>query len=93
MSLLYDMIFDYTLRNVALGTFLLGLGSGAIGSFMTLRGQSLIGDAIAHATLPGVAIAYLLTGTKDPSFLLIGAAIAGVLGIGAITVIVRTKNR
>lgn len=92
MSLLYDMIFDYTLRNVALGTFLLGLGSGAIGSFMTLRGQSLIGDAIAHATLPGVAIAYLLTGTKDPSLLLIGAAIAGVLGIGAITVIVRTTK-
>ncbi len=92
MSLLYDMIFDYTLRNVALGTFLLGLGSGAIGSFMTLRGQSLIGDAIAHATLPGVAIAYLLTGTKDPSFLLIGAAIAGVLGIGAITAIVRTTK-
>jgi manganese/zinc/iron transport system permease protein len=59
---------------------------------MTLRGQSLIGDAIAHATLPGVAIAYLLTGTKDPSFLLIGAAIAGVLGIGAITAIVRTTK-
>lgn len=92
MSLLYDMIFDYTLRNVALGTLLLGLGSGAIGSFMTLRGQSLIGDAIAHATLPGVAIAYLLTGTKDPSLLLIGAAIAGVLGIGAIMAIVRSTK-
>ncbi|MFA5468746.1 MAG: metal ABC transporter permease [Sphaerochaetaceae bacterium] len=92
MSLLYEMIFDYTLRNVALGTLLLGLGAGAIGSFMTLRGQSLIGDAIAHATLPGVAIAYLLTSAKDPSVLLIGAAIAGVLGIGAITVIIRTTK-
>ncbi|MDX9915580.1 MAG: metal ABC transporter permease, partial [Sphaerochaeta sp.] len=63
MSLLYDLFFDYTLRNVALGTLLLGLGSGAIGSFMTLRGESLIGDAIAHATLPGVVLAYLLTST------------------------------
>ncbi len=92
MSLLYDMIFDYTLRNVALGTFLLGLGSGAVGSFMTLRGESLLGDAIAHATLPGVALAYMLTNTKDPLVLLIGAAIAGVLGIGAITAITRTTK-
>lgn len=92
MSLLYDMVFDYTLRNVALGTFLLGLGSGAIGSFMTLRRQSLLGDAIAHATLPGVALAYMLTSSKDPLVLLFGAAIAGVLGIGAITAITRTTK-
>lgn len=92
MGLLYDIIFDYTLRNVALGTFLLGLGSGAVGSFMTLRGQSLLGDAIAHATLPGVAIAFLITTSKDPLILLLGAAIAGVLGIGAIMAITRNTK-
>ncbi|MCK9547854.1 MAG: metal ABC transporter permease [Sphaerochaeta sp.] len=92
MSLLYDLFFDYTLRNVALGTLLLGLGSGAIGSFMTLRGESLIGDAIAHATLPGVVLAYLLTSTKDPLLLLSGAAIAGILGIGAIMGLTRTTK-
>lgn len=92
MSLLYDLFFDYTLRNVALGTLLLGLGSGAIGSFMTLRGESLIGDAIAHATLPGVVLAYLLTATKDPLLLLLGAAVAGIIGIGAIMGLVRTTK-
>jgi manganese/zinc/iron transport system permease protein len=92
MNLLYNLLFDYTLRNVALGTLLLGLGSGAIGTFMTLRGESLIGDAIAHATLPGVALAYLLIGVKDPSLLLIGAAIAGIIGIGAIMTITRTTK-
>jgi manganese/zinc/iron transport system permease protein len=92
MSLLYDLFFDYTLRNVALGTLLLGLGSGAIGSFMTLRGESLIGDAIAHATLPGVVLAYLLTSTKDPLLLLSGAAVAGILGIGAIMGLTRTTK-
>ncbi|HZJ88434.1 MAG TPA: metal ABC transporter permease [Sphaerochaeta sp.] len=92
MTLLHNLLFDYTLRNVALGTLLLGLGSGAIGTFMTLRGESLIGDAIAHATLPGVAIAYLLTGIKDPSILLIGAAIAGIIGIATIMLITRTTK-
>ena len=92
MTLLFNLFSDYTLRNVALGTLLLGLGCGAVGSFMTLRRQSLIGDAIAHATLPGVAIAYLITSSKDPTLLLIGAAIAGVLGIGSITLIVRNTK-
>ncbi len=92
MSLLYNLIFDYTLRNVALGTLLLGLGSGAIGSFMTLRGESLIGDAIAHATLPGVVIVYLLTMSKEPLLLLAGAAGAGILGIASILTLVRTTK-
>lgn len=92
MHLLYDLLFDYTLRNVALGTLLLGLGAGAIGSFMTLRGESLIGDAIAHATLPGVVLAYLFASAKDPHVLLLGAAAAGVLGIGAIMGLTRTTK-
>ena len=44
---------DYTLRNVFLGTMLLGIGSGVVGSFAVLRKQSLLGDAVAHAALPG----------------------------------------
>ncbi len=55
---------DYTLRTVALGAAVLGLSSGALGAFAVLRGQSLLGDAISHAALPGVALAFLLTGEQ-----------------------------
>ncbi|MDP8209159.1 MAG: metal ABC transporter permease [Candidatus Electryonea clarkiae] len=71
---------DYTLRTVALGAALLGLVSGALGTFAFLRRQSLIGDAMSHAALPGIALAFLITGSKATIVLLIGAAIAGWLG-------------
>lgn len=51
-----------------------------LGSFAVLRKQSLLGDAISHAALPGIAIAFLITGAKDSNILLIGALISGLLG-------------
>lgn len=51
-----------------------------LGSFAVLRKQSLLGDAISHAALPGIAIAFLLTGTKSSSVLLLGALISGLIG-------------
>lgn len=77
MELLRDLILDYTLRNVALGSALLGVVSGVLGCFAVLRRQGLLGDALAHAALPGICIAYLLAHAKTPIILLIGAAIAG----------------
>ncbi|MBB4636626.1 metal ABC transporter permease [Longimicrobium terrae] len=71
---------DYTLRIVALGAAALGLTSGALGSFAVLRKQSLLGDAISHAALPGIALAFLLTGSKAPLVLVAGAGVAGWVG-------------
>ncbi|MEM6287686.1 MAG: metal ABC transporter permease [Bacteroidota bacterium] len=71
---------DYTLRTVALGAAVLGLSAGSLGTFAVLRGQSLLGDAISHAALPGVALAFLLTASKAPLVLVMGAALAGWLG-------------
>ena len=51
-----------------------------LGSFAVLRKQSLLGDAISHADLPGIAIVFLITGAKDSNTLLIGALISGLLG-------------
>jgi len=51
-----------------------------LGSFAVLRKQSLLGDAISHAALPGIAIAFLITGTKDTNVLLIGALVSGLIG-------------
>lgn len=51
-----------------------------LGSFAVLRKQSLLGDAISHAALPGIAIAFLITGTKDSNVLLLGALVSGLIG-------------
>lgn len=81
--------FDYTFMIVAIGASLLGAVSGALGTYAVLRRQSLLGDAISHAALPGIAIAFLLTGSKTPLILVLGAAIAGWLGTLFIMSIVR----
>ena len=74
---------------VAIGAALLGAVSGTLGTYAVLRRQSLLGDAISHAALPGIAIAFLLTGSKTPLILVLGAAIAGWLGTLLILSIVR----
>ena len=68
------------MRTITLGTAILGAICGMLGSFAVLRKQSLLGDAISHAALPGIAIAFLITGTKETNVLLIGALISGLLG-------------
>ncbi len=77
MDLIGELFTNYTLRNVALGTALIGIVSGALGCFAVLRKQSLLGDAISHAALPGVVAAFLITRSKSSFVLLIGALIAG----------------
>ena len=71
---------DYTLRTITLGTAILGAVCGMLGSFSVLRKQSLLGDAISHAALPGIALAFLIMGTKNNQVLLLGALISGLLG-------------
>lgn len=78
-TLFYNLFFDYTLRTVALGVGVLGIVGGALGSFAMLRHQSLLGDAMSHAALPGVVLAFMLTGSKAPVVLLLGAAVAGLV--------------
>jgi manganese/zinc/iron transport system permease protein len=91
-QILHDLVFDYTLRTVALGSATLGLVSGVLGAFAVLRRQSLLGDAISHAALPGIALAFLLTGSKAPFVLVLGAAFAGWLGTLAVMVVVRNTR-
>ncbi len=83
--------YDYTLRVVALGGAILGTVSGVIGCFAVLRQESLIGDALSHAALPGVGIAFLIAG-RELSVLLIGAGVAGWLGVTFIHAVTRTTR-
>ncbi|WP_055444015.1 metal ABC transporter permease [Lacinutrix himadriensis] len=77
----FSLVFtDYTLRTITLGTAILGAVTGMLGSFAVLRKQSLLGDAISHAALPGIAIAFLITGAKDSNTLLLGALVSGLVG-------------
>ncbi|HMB52462.1 MAG TPA: iron chelate uptake ABC transporter family permease subunit [Thermoanaerobaculia bacterium] len=71
---------SFTARNVLLGATLLGVSGGVLGCFALLRRQSLLGDALAHAALPGVCLGFLLTGSKSPLPLFLGALVAGVAG-------------
>jgi len=65
--MLYDLFlnpfieFDF-MRRALVGVFVLALGAGPIGVFLMLRRMSLVGDAMAHAVLPGAAIGFLISG-------------------------------
>ena len=91
-TIIQNLFFDYTLRTVAMGTAIIGIVSGALGSFALLRKQSLLGDAISHAALPGVVIAFMITRSKASLVLIIGAAIAGWLATLLIIAIVRNTR-
>ena len=87
-----ELFQDPNTQWIMLGSMLLGLSSGIIGSFAYLRKQSLMGDALSHAALPGVCIAFMLTGTKSIFFFLIGAAAAGVMATFLIGYITRNSR-
>jgi len=83
---------DYTLRTVALGTAVLGAVSGALGCFAVLRRRSLMGDAVSHAALPGIVLAWLLTGSKAAPVLVLGAGVAGWIGAAAVSALARRER-
>lgn len=75
--------------HVLVGCVILGVSAGLLGCFAFLRKRSLLGDALSHAALPGVCMAFLLTGTKDPLVILCGAVFSCWVGAVAIEWIVR----
>ncbi len=89
MNSVIALFSDYTFQTVALGSALLGLISGVLGSFAVLRKQSLLGDGISHSALPGVVMAFVLLGSKNTEILLLGALISGLLATLFIVSIVR----
>jgi manganese/zinc/iron transport system permease protein len=83
---------DYNTRVVVLGAAALGVAAGMIGTFMLLRKRALLGDALSHATLPGLGMAFILMAQaggsgKSLHGLLIGATISGLIGVGCILLI------
>lgn len=89
MNILELISTDYTLRIVAIGSALLGVMSGVLGSFAVIRKESLLGDAISHSALPGIALAFLITNNKNTEVLLLGAMLSGLLATFLILFIVK----
>ncbi|WP_088013845.1 metal ABC transporter permease [Gottfriedia acidiceleris] len=83
------MTYDF-LQKALLTSIIVGIICGVIGCFIVLRGMALIGDAISHAVLPGVAISYMLGFN-----FFIGAVVTGILtaiGIGFVSQNSRIKH-
>jgi len=78
-----EFLSDPTIRTVALGAALLGIISGVLGCFALLRRQSLLGDTLSHAALPGVCLGFLVMGSRS-----IGGILAGALATGALAALV-----
>ncbi|MEO0946106.1 MAG: metal ABC transporter permease, partial [Pseudomonadota bacterium] len=91
LSLLKALTFQagYNTSLVLLGSAILGAGAGGIGVFVLLRKRALVSDAISHATLPGIVLAFLL-GTwalgdgRALWVLLLGAALSAGAGVLAV---------
>lgn len=72
---------DANIRYVTIGSVLLASSSAVVGCFTLLRKRALVGDAVAHAVLPGVCLAFIVSGTKNPLILLSGAFVTGWLSL------------
>ncbi|MEC8777447.1 MAG: metal ABC transporter permease, partial [Verrucomicrobiota bacterium] len=78
---------DHSVRVVALGSVLIGISCGMMGSYVVTRKLSLFGDTLSHAVLPGIAIGFLWAESKDNLALLLGASFAGFLGVACISLL------
>lgn len=71
---------DPSVRYAVMASLLLGTSCGLLGSFIVVRKLALMGDTLSHAVLPGVALGFLWTMTKNPWAIFVGATVAGLLG-------------
>ncbi len=83
---------DPSLRYALAGSILLGICCGLMGTFLVVRKLALMGDALSHAVLPGVALGFLWSMTKNPLAIFIGAVVAGLLGAVVVQVIRSTTR-
>lgn len=97
MRLLLADYMAYNTRTILIGTSLLGMCGGAVGTFMLLRKKALVSDVASHAALPGIGIAYLVVeamtpgGGKSLPWLLVGASLSATLGVITANLIQRTR--
>ena len=85
--------FEYpNIKYVVFGTILLSISSAIMGCFTFVKKKSLVGDVIAHAVLPGICISFLVSDSKNPFLLIIGAFISGWMSIIVMDAIIRNTK-
>ncbi|MEX0386614.1 metal ABC transporter permease [Spiribacter onubensis] len=77
---------------ILLTGMLVGMSASLLGSFLVLRGNSMLADAISHSILFGIALAWLLTGQTSGPVQIVGAALSGVLAVYLIETLTRTRR-
>ena len=92
MTDLLTFVGDYTIQNVMMGAALLGLISGVLGCFAVLRQQSLLGDTLSHAALPGVCLGFIIAGAREMSSILAGALFTAILAALVMLVLTRSSR-
>jgi manganese/zinc/iron transport system permease protein len=75
-----------------LAVLLAGWTCGLLGSFLVLRRESLVGDALSHAVLPGIVLGFAITGARSGLPMLLGAMVAGLLAVVLIAVVQRAAR-
>ncbi len=83
---------DPTLQKALLGSLFISICAALVGVFTYYQKKSLVGDAVAHSVFPGICMAFIISGTKNPIFLLLGAFIAGWLSIISFDFLLRDKR-
>ncbi len=83
---------DHSVQVVILGVIFMGLGCGLMGGFVVTRRLSLFGDTLSHAVLPGVAVGFLWSQSKNSLSIIVGAMVAGFLGVFLISLIKKSTK-
>lgn len=97
MDLWTDFIYffsfqDSSLNTVLVGTILLGLTAGIVGVLVVLNKKALMVDAISHSVLPGICLGFMLSGVKNPFYIVGGGILAGTAAVFLIDWIIK-KSR
>lgn len=92
-----EFLADHTFRTVLVGTTVIGVVAGALGTFAYLRRQSLLSDVVSHSALPGTLIAFLVAvglglDGRNMALLILGAVVVGTLAVFCTETIVRTTK-
>lgn len=88
----FFLLGDPNIRYVVFGSVILAVSSAVVGTFTFLKKKALTGDAVAHSVLPGVCLAFMLSGNKNPFILIIGAFITGWISLLFIDIVTKKSK-
>lgn len=89
---MWDLLNNPNALIVMFGAVLISISAAVVGNFTFLRKRSLLGETVAHSVLPGICIAFIFTGQKDPLYLMTGAVIAGWISLLFVDVVLRNSR-